>query len=120
MKVFVDENIPLMTVSELRSEGVDVMDIRGTPSEGISDGELWKIVKREQRLLITTDKGFSNQRNEPHYGILIIRLKQPTRAKNHQRIIQAMHKYSETEWPGLMVVMRDTVQSTWQAPQNRH
>ena len=93
MKIFVDENIPLITVQELRSKGFDVMDIRGTPSEGISDEELWDIVIKEQRLLITTDKGFSNQRNVLHHGILIIRLKQPTRKKIHERVIQAINKY---------------------------
>ncbi len=120
MKIFVDENIPLITVQELRSKGFDVMDIRGTPNEGISDEELWEIVKNEQRLLITTDKGFSNQRNEPHHGILIVRLKQPTRAKIHERVIQAINKYPANEWPRLMVIMRDVVQSTWQAQQNNH
>ena len=96
------------------------MDIRGTPSEGISDEELWKIVKNEQRLLITTDKGFSNQRNEHHHGILIIRLRQPTRAKIHERVIQTLNQFPEPEWPGLMVIMRDVVQSTWQAQQDKH
>ena len=120
MKIFVDENIPFITVKELRSKGFDVKDIRGTPSEGIPDEELWEIVQKEERLLITTDKGFSNQRNEPHHGIIIIRLKQPTRAKIHQRTIQAISKYSEGEWPGRMVIMQDVVQSTWQAQQNKH
>jgi predicted nuclease of predicted toxin-antitoxin system len=58
VKIFVDENIPFMTVQELLSLGHDVMDILGTEREGISDKELWKIVQKEKRLLITTDKGF--------------------------------------------------------------
>lgn len=37
MKICVDENIPLATVSELRSLGHDVLDIRGTSDQGISD-----------------------------------------------------------------------------------
>lgn len=37
MKVFVDENIPLMTVRELYDQGFDVIDIRGTGDQGISD-----------------------------------------------------------------------------------
>ena len=119
MKIFVDENIPLITVKELRSRGFDVTDIRGTPDQGITDEELWEIVQKEKRLLITTDKGFSNQRNEAHHGILIIRLKQPTRLKIHQRVMQAITKYSQKEWPGLTVVMKDFVQSTWKSQQNK-
>ncbi len=113
MKVLVDENIPLLTVKELRLRGFDVRDIRGTPSHGITDEELWETAQKEQRLLITTDKGFSTKRNEDHHGILIIRLKQPSRLKIHDRVIQAIHKYSEDEWHGLMVIMRDVVQSSW-------
>jgi predicted nuclease of predicted toxin-antitoxin system len=117
MKIFVDENIPLMTVKELRSKGFDVRDIRRTTDQGITDEELWKIVQQEKRLLITTDKGFSAQRNEIHYGILIIRLKQPSRLKIHRRVMQAIKNYSEDEWKGLMVVIRDVVQSSWKYSQ---
>ena len=117
MKIFVDENIPLMTVKELRSKGLDVRDIRGTPDHGITDEELWQIAQKENRLLITTDKGFSAQRNEAHHGILIIRLKQPSRLKIHQRVMQAINKYSENDWEGMMVIMRDVVQSSWKSQQ---
>jgi len=118
MKIFVDENIPSMTVTELRSKGFDVTDIRGTEDQGITDEQLWQRVQKEKRILVTTDKGFSKHRNEAHHGILIIRLKQPTRLKIHQRVMQVITKYSNEEWPGLMVVMRDTVQSTWKSPKN--
>ena len=119
MKIFVDENIPLITVRELRSKGFDVIDIRGSEEMGISDELLWKRVQEEKSLLITTDKGFSVYRDEPHYGILIIRLKQPTRLKIHQRVMQAIMRYPKNEWPGLMVVMRDLVKSTWKSHKNR-
>ena len=115
MKIFVDENIPLITVKQLRSKGFDVTDIRGTPDQGMIDELLWKRTQKEKRLLITTDKGFSIYRHEAHNGILIIRLKQPTRLKIHQHIMQAISKYSEQEWPGLLLVMRDSVQSTWRS-----
>ncbi len=115
MKIFVDENIPLITVRELREQGFEVIDIRGTNDQGITDEVLWQKVQDEKCLLITTDKGFSSHRDEEHYGILIIRLKQPTRLKIHQRVMQAIKRYSEKEWYGLMVVMRDAVQSSWRS-----
>ena len=115
MKIFVDENIPLITVKQLRSKGVDVTDIRGTVDQGLKDELLSQRAQNEKRLLITTDKGFSSYRYEAHYGILIIRLKQPTRLKIHHHVMQAITKYSEQDWPGLLVVMRDLVQSTWKS-----
>ena len=71
MNIFVDENISLMTVRALVESGHDVLDIRGTPDEGIPDGVLWKRFQLEARLLITTVKGFTQYRNEPHHDILI-------------------------------------------------
>lgn len=77
MKICVDENIPLITVRELKNLGHDVLDIRGTTEQGMSDELLWAKVQAEQRLLITTDKGFVEYRDEAHWGILVIRLRQP-------------------------------------------
>ena len=119
MKVLVDENIPLMTVAELRLKGFDVIDIRGGAEQGITDEVLWQKAQQEKRLFITTDKGFSIYRDEAHNGILIVRLKQPTRLKIHQRVMQAITKYSEQQWHGLMVVMRDVVQSSWKSRQKK-
>ncbi len=59
MKIFIDENIPKITVQEIRNKYPDTKDIRGTKNEGITDNRIWEIVKTENRLLITTDKGFS-------------------------------------------------------------
>jgi uncharacterized protein with PIN domain len=81
----------------------------------MADDTLWEMVQREGRLLITTDKGFTQHRDELHYGVLIVRLRQPNRHKIHQRVMRAMAQFTVDEWPGLMVVMRDTVQSVWRA-----
>jgi len=105
-----------MTVEALREMGHDVLDIRGTEYEGSSDGILWKIMKQEHRLLITTDKGFAQNRSLTHYGILIVRLKKPNRHKIHQRVMQAISRFIPEKWPGLLVVMRDMVQSISQSP----
>lgn len=101
----------MMTVRELRELGYDVKDIRGTPDEGMADEDLWKLIQQEKRLLITTDKGFACHRNESHYGILIVRLRQPNRLNIHKRIMQACNQFKAEEWIGRLVVMRDVVQS---------
>ena len=107
----VDENIPNITIHALRSAGHDVLDVRGTPSQGLFDEEIWRIAQDEKRVLVTTDKGFSEHRDEPHYGILIIRLRQPNEERIHVRILAAFDQYSPQDWPGMLVVMRDAVQS---------
>jgi predicted nuclease of predicted toxin-antitoxin system len=116
MKILVDENIPNLTISTLRGTGHDVMDIRGTPRQGISDDELWALAQTEGRMLVTTDKGFSEHRDERHHGLLIVRLRQPNEERLDVRVMTAFDQFPETRWPGLLVVMRDQVQSTYQAP----
>lgn len=113
MRILVDENIPLMTANELCSLGNNVMDIRGTDLEGIDDEELWKIVLKEKRLLISTDKGFVRNRHEKHYGILIIRLKQPNRLKIHRKVMKGISLFNEKDWSRMTVVMQDMFHSTW-------
>ena len=115
MKICVDENVPLNTVAELGNLGHDVLDVRGTVNQGISDDVLWEMIQQQDRLLITTDKGFVQHRDEPHSGILVVRLRQPNAQKIHERVMQAMEQFSENEWAGLVVVMRDVVQSVWRA-----
>jgi len=111
MKVLVNENIPLRTVGRLRDLGHDVKDIRGTESEGLPDSDLWKIAVAENRLLVTTDKGFTEYRGDHHRGILIVRLRQPNRLKIHESVMHAIARFTEQEWPGLLVVVRDTMMS---------
>lgn len=111
MKIMADENIPLMTVSGLRDLGHDVKDIRGTAQQGLPDTDLWTVSLTEERMLITTDKGFTERRAEKHSGILVVRLRQPNRHKIHNAILLAMGRFAERQWPGLLVVMRDQTMS---------
>ena len=113
MKVFVDENIPRITVETLRQLNFDVCDIRGTDQEGMSDNEVWEKSQKENRLLITTDKVFAQYRNHTHNGILIVLLKGPNYKKIHERVMNALNQFSADDWSGLLVVVRDTVQSHW-------
>ena len=115
MKIFVDENIPNVTVLELQTMGHDVLDIRGTPQQGMLDDELWVLAQSEQRLLVTTDKGFTAHREEDHWGILVVRLHQPNEQRIHAGVMAALRQFPESEWPGLLVVMRDSVQSVYRA-----
>jgi len=85
MRILVDENIPNLTVDKLRAMGHDVLDIPGTVRQGMFDDELWPLAQTEQRMLVTTDKGFSEHRDEPHYGLLVVRLRQPNEQRIHAR-----------------------------------
>jgi predicted nuclease of predicted toxin-antitoxin system len=111
MDILVDENIPLMTVAALRELGHAVKDIRGTRQQGLPDTELWALALAEERMLITTDKGFTERRGDRHSGILVVRLRQPNRHKIHNAVMLAMSRFALSQWPGLLVVMRDQTMS---------
>ena len=113
MDILVDENIPLASVEQLQKMGHNVLDIRGTPDEGISDELFWNKACQEKRLLITTDRGFAHYRSKEHHGILIVSLRRPNRLKINERVIEAMKLFSPEKWSGLLVVMRDKAMSTW-------
>ena len=115
MRILVDENIPRITVSRLRELGHDVKDIRGTVDQGMGDPGLWDVATAEGRLLITTDKGFTEYRSAAHHGILIVRLRQPNALRIHESVIRALERFQDAEWPGLLVVMRDATMSTSRA-----
>jgi len=115
MKILVDENIPRMTVNRLCELGHDVKDIRGTADQGLGDPGLWGAAMTEGRLLITTDKGFTEHRGVAHHGILVVRLRQPNRLKIHQSVMDALGRFQDAEWQGLLVVRRDATMSTSRA-----
>ena len=107
MKILVDENIPRVTVGALREQGHDVRDVRGSSGQGMSDSNLWSVAVSERRLLVTTDKAFTGFRSVPHFGILIVRLRQPNRTKIHAHVMLALRMFSATDWSCQLVVMRD-------------
>jgi predicted nuclease of predicted toxin-antitoxin system len=119
MDILVDENIPLMSVAQLRGIGRNVLDVRNTPYEGMSDETLWEKSCTEKRLLITTDRGFARYRDQEHYGILIVSLRKPNRFKINDHVIEALRRFSADRRPGLLVVMRDRTMSTWRSGGSR-
>jgi predicted nuclease of predicted toxin-antitoxin system len=111
LKILVDENIPRKTVDELRNAGHDVRDLRQTLQQGSEDSELWAAAMADRRLLISTDRGFTEYRKVDHHGILIVRLRQPNRERIHQAVLLALARFQEAQWRGLLVVVRDTTLS---------
>jgi predicted nuclease of predicted toxin-antitoxin system len=76
MKIKIDEDLP-KTVGELVKEVFpDTASVLEEELSGTLDPELWKVVQKEGRFLITGDKGFANIRKYPpgtHHGVLLLR-----------------------------------------------
>jgi predicted nuclease of predicted toxin-antitoxin system len=111
VQILVDENIPRPTVVRLRELGHDVLDIRGTPREGMKDELLWKLAQSEKRLLISTDRHFLRYWNVSHSGALVVLLKQAKLQTIHAQIMRTLDQFTPEEWRELLVVVRDTFKS---------
>jgi len=114
MRILVDENIPRLTVTALLAMGHEVLDLRGTADQGMRDASVWETAQREQALLVTTGKGFGRRQTQPHYGVLVIRLRQPSLGGIHGRVMQAIAQFGPAEWRDRTVVMRDRAQTVYQ------
>ena len=118
MRILVDENIPRPTTVRLRELGHDVLDIRGTPREGMKDELLWKLAQKEKRLLISTDRRFPRYWNVSHSGALVVLLRQAKLWTIHEKVMRTLDQFTPEEWRELLVVVRDTFQSI-RRPQTR-
>ena len=76
MKIKVDEDLPKSATIFLQGKGYDAISAKEHGMNGWKDPDLWKVVQKENRLLITADKGFADIRVYPpktHHGVLLLR-----------------------------------------------
>ncbi len=76
MRIKVDEDLPDACAELLRERQHEVTTVRGQGMGGSKDSELWREVQREDRFLVTSDKGFANILDYPpgtHGGVLLLR-----------------------------------------------
>lgn len=77
MKLKLDENVDVRVVTQLRLAGHDVATVQGQGLSSAPDREVIEACCREERGLVTADRGFGNRmRFDPssYLGIVVIRL----------------------------------------------
>jgi len=90
VRIKVDEDLPTDVADLLRAAGHDAETVYGQGFSGLPDEQLWPKVQQEQRMLLTTDKGFANAMVYPpgtHAGIVLFRLPRESRA-GYLRLVQ--------------------------------
>jgi predicted nuclease of predicted toxin-antitoxin system len=89
MIFLLDENFPKRATAVLSEKGHHVFDVRDSGKIGASDEEILGMAKQKKAILLTTDKDFYHTLHlteKPHYGIIVIALKQP----NSKHIIEKL------------------------------
>ena len=103
-----DEDVPRSTARVLSNAGFDAVDVRDVGLRGRSDAEVFEYAQRENRLLITSDMGFSNILNFPpskNHGILVVRVpdSESIDTFNHE-VLRAVQEVGENSFHHLAII----------------
>jgi predicted nuclease of predicted toxin-antitoxin system len=110
MKIKLDENLPEEVGQLLIAAGHDVHSVPDESLEGENDNTIFRAAVQEDRLLFTQDLDFSDIRQfapGTHPGIVLIRVREPSRRRLIARIQQLLKENSIDEWNGCFVVASD-------------
>jgi predicted nuclease of predicted toxin-antitoxin system len=107
MKIKLDENLPIRLATLLKDLDHDVHTLHDELLVGHADSEIWQATQKESRFLITQDLDFSDLRKfapGSHHGILLVRLRSPSRGNLMERIAELFRQESVGRWAGCFVV----------------
>ena len=107
MKIKLDENLPVQSANLLNDLGHEVHTLHHEGLAGRPDGVVWQAAQKEARFLITQDMDFSDLRKfapGTHHGILLIRLRSPSRKELVARIEDIFRTESVADWRGCFIV----------------
>ena len=110
MKIKLDENVPAGLQSVLAALGHDVDTVMDEGVAGCHDPVVWTATKEAGRFLITQDLDFSDLRAfapGTHPGILLLRLREPSRSALMQKVVALFQAESVDLWQGRFVVATD-------------
>jgi predicted nuclease of predicted toxin-antitoxin system len=111
MKIKLDENLPSMLAPRLAVLRHDVHTVVEEGLAGRSDPVVWQAAQREGRFLITQDLDFSDaKRLAPgtHYGILLIRLHNPSWRAIVARVTDLFAQEDVSQWAKCFVVATES------------
>lgn len=107
MRIKLDENLPEDLAARLEVLGHDVDTARGEGLAGAADPEIWSEAQGQRRFLITQDLDFSDFRRfipGTHYGLLLLRLRSPSRRSLMERVVTIFQQEGVESWSRCFVV----------------
>ena len=110
MKIKLDENLPASLVGILVALGHETDTVEDEGVNGRSDEVVWDRAQRDGRFLITQDLDFSDIRKfapGTHHGILLIRMREPSRRSLQERIGQLFAMEESRSWGKGFIVATD-------------
>ena len=111
MQIKLDQNLPADLAEILPEFGHDVDTAPGEGLIGREDAAIWSAAQTDKRLLITQDLDFSDLRRfQPgtHGGIMLLRLRQPSRQALINRVRRVFHDEEVSGWAGCFAVVTES------------
>ena len=110
MRIKLDENLPYDLIPVLTALGHNVHTVIQEGLQGSQDAKLWQLAQSEERFLITQDLDFSDIRQflpGTHTGILLIRLRNPSRSALVRRVEWLFREEDVLSWLSCLVIATD-------------
>ncbi len=89
MRFLLDENFPKAVIPVLEAMGHEVEDFRVLGAIGSQDSDIVRLAKERSAVILTTDRDFFHTLGQDlpgHCGIIVVAVKQPTRAAILSRV----------------------------------
>lgn len=105
----IDEDLPVEVAARLCDAGYDAKTVVEQGLSGSLDSALWRMVQREERCLITADKGFASATAYPpgtHQGIILLRSPRESRGAYVGLIEQLIASQLLDDVTGSIIVAR--------------
>lgn len=111
MRIKLDENLPARLADFLLDLGHDVDSVPSEGLQGRNDSDVWQATEKTRRFLITQDLDFSDLRQfvpGTHHGILLLRLRRPTRKLLFERVRVLFETEEPASWEGSFIVATES------------
>ncbi len=108
MKFLTDENIYTQMVEAIRSLSHDVLDIKEQNLFSMPDYDIIQMAQNTGRILITSDKDFSNILTYPpsrYQGIIVLRLSRLTINGATKRVVGFLKTLTEEQMEGKLAII---------------
>jgi predicted nuclease of predicted toxin-antitoxin system len=106
----IDEDLPQEIAELLNAHGYDAVTVREQGWTGSADGDLWQRIQKEDRWLVTADKGFADVRLYPpgtHAGLRLLRANEEGLEDDLRLAVKAVERLPFEELSGAVVVISD-------------
>jgi predicted nuclease of predicted toxin-antitoxin system len=123
MRIKLDENLPAALASRLSAMGHGVLTVPDEELTGKPDPIVWEAAQSEARFLITQDLHLADMRRfapGSHHGILLVRLRAPSRRALVERVGDVFAHEEVNEWMRCLVVVTERKVRVRRPPEGRN